>query len=443
MYINLDFKDTTEPSIIIDTLKGSIRKETEAVYRKKQIKEEIENCKEELSFEQKCVLVLYLCKFTEDTKDNRAMFYKIFNVEVSESAHISKLLNLTRESQSSIYHIICSIRNKEAIDTFISFCCSFSSFLMNKQSQKEFCSILSEWGYNETEIRLFINDAIHRIVIPENPLYMLERPFPLSIEEQEKIFHAYLMGKLYNGYSSEDNPLSSSQKCSLFATVVSLCHPHHISNDREDIIDIVADYAVYLNLEQQYIEKAFLFQTTNDRDKNLEVIKSIKDNDSLMHFIAACKNIIDVAEDFASINSYFHELLLNIGYTIDECVLIDRGEHVYKHKQNSSDYEINTENADALFIYNWTLKYFMRGRDNGMEIKYVVNRETGEDFRICVLEDDIDFFVSLFLPTYLEHLTPAEILERSETLKVGVTANGNFCLYNANLTFDELHYLGI
>lgn len=371
------------------------------------------------------------------------MYYKIFNVEVSESSHIAKLICLTRGSQSSIYHIICSVRNKKAIDTFISFCCSFASFLTNEQLKKEFSSILSEWGYYEAEIKLFISDAIHRIIIPDNYLNVLERPFPLSVAEQEKIFHAYLVGKLYKEYSSEEDILNETQKYSLFATAISLCHPHHIPNDREDIIDIIANYAIYLNLSQQYVEKAFLFQTTTDRDKNLEIIKSIEEDSSLMHFIATCKNIIDIAEDFTNINSFFHELLMNIGYTIDECVLIDRGEAVNKYSQNPSDSENNVEEVDALFMHCWTLKDFMVGYVNEIEIQFVVDSITGEDYRVCVLENIKGFLVSLFLPIHLEHLTSADILERYNSFKVGITSYGNFCLYDKNLTWDELHYLGI
>lgn len=442
VYISLEFDDKTNPSIILDDLKNSVRKETEAVYRKIQIKEEIKNCKEELSLEQKCVLVLYLCKFTENTQENKAMFSTVFHVENTMHSSVELMLLTTKDS-TFLYHIVCSIRNKKAIDTFISFCCSFSSFLLNQQIQKEFNTILSEWGYSKSEIKLFINDAIHRIVVPDNYLDVLERPFPLSIAEQQKILWAYLKDKLYAGYSSERSTLTYSQKCSLFATVVSLCHPHHVPNDREDITEIVANYAVHLNLNQQDVEKSFVFQTTTDRDKNLEIVKSIKDDTSLMCFISVCKNIIDIAEDFASMTSFFHELLFKLGYMIDECILLDRGGHVYKHQQNSDSEEDDSENADDFFMHHWTLEDFMIGRDNGVEIKYVTNKETGEEFKVCVLVHDDGFSVSLVMPTYLEEMSSAEILERKASLKVGITAYGNFCLYDEDLTFHEFHYLGI
>lgn len=441
----LEFKDTTEPSIILNKLTSSIKKKTDDVYRRKQIKEEIENNKEELTFEQKSVLVLYLCKFTEDTPDNRTMFCQIYNVENSESS-FTKVQLLMTESSDSIYHRVCSIRNKQAIETFISLCCSFYSFLTNEQQQKDFRSLLAEWGYTETESSLLISTAVHKVVIPPGTLEVPATPFPLSVAEQQKVLWAYLMGELYKG--CPEDALSNSQKYSLFASMVSLCYPLYAPNYREDVISYLANYALDINISQKCVERAFLLQTPTDKEKNIEIVKSIRNDVSLTHFAAICKGITDIMSNSAIAQSLYYNLLQDIGLTIDECILIERGHFLEKYdsktKKENTIKTLNQEDKSIkLFLYSWSLVDFLAERNNGIEVKMIVNMQTGFTYNACVLTDDKDFPVTLILPKYIEDMPVAEIKEQNEYLQVGITSKGNFCLYDEKLTEQDLSELGI
>lgn len=155
--INFNFEDPTNYIIIINTVVDRVKKETDRIYnRHKQLqkaREEINaTVQKELEYAQKAVLLKYLVKFTGNTNKNK--YLKLLGLKPND--YEVKLASLLT-SKKFLHETILTVRNKEAIYTYIYNCCNSVTFQQNDEYKQEFINILIEWGFTQKEIENFLN----------------------------------------------------------------------------------------------------------------------------------------------------------------------------------------------------------------------------------------------------------------------------------------------
>lgn len=118
------------------------------------------------------------------------------------------------------------------------------------------------------------------------------------------------------------------------------------------------------------------------------------------------------------------------------------GYYVKKHyfpTNDTSDIErvLSQEEGNPLFLQDWTLMDFAKKFGPKMGIRTYTNNTTGEIFKVCIFctptgkETTVKFF------SQLGELTPIEITQRKNELKVGRMNNGKYYLHDNNIEMWE------
>jgi hypothetical protein len=110
----------------------------------------------------------------------------------------------------------------------------------------------------------------------------------------------------------------------------------------------------------------------------------------------------------------------------------------YPFKNN--DDSINSD-SDSDFVKSWSLVDFAKEHGK-MQIGEFTNGVTGKSFKSCIFtgKDDSTLYVSFY--SKLGVLTPQQIKEKKDSLKVGLLKTNKYVLYEVWEGWDEV-YLGI
>lgn len=106
-----------------------------------------------------------------------------------------------------------------------------------------------------------------------------------------------------------------------------------------------------------------------------------------------------------------------------------------KNKEESIVFEKTAK--DSLFVENCSLLDFARKYGPKMQIGEFTNTETGKNFKQCVFtqENKVQTYVMFY--SQLGVLSPQEISQRKNELKVGCTKEGKFYLHDEDIKLWE------
>lgn len=108
-----------------------------------------------------------------------------------------------------------------------------------------------------------------------------------------------------------------------------------------------------------------------------------------------------------------------------------------RHKKSAKASVSISSNENNLFIENWPLLDFAKKYGPEMKVGTFTNKNTGEEYRVCVFirENGKRTYVRFF--SQLGELTPFEISQRKNDLKVGITEADKFYLHDNNVKIWE------
>lgn len=118
-------------------------------------------------------------------------------------------------------------------------------------------------------------------------------------------------------------------------------------------------------------------------------------------------------EDFCNTSSHYTNN--TIGHILDNTSYFD---------------EESEEWSERPFIYNWKFSKFIKGCEDTIQIKEIVNKETGDLYRALVILDEYD--IPLYIKM-LDNYSLSEIMDKKEDFLIGITINGNFWLHNGGI----------
>lgn len=102
-------------------------------------------------------------------------------------------------------------------------------------------------------------------------------------------------------------------------------------------------------------------------------------------------------------------------------------------KASQDSQEKSFQKEYNLFIENWTLIDFARTYGPTMEVGTFTNSITGEDFKICRFTDKDGKQTDVIFFSQLGELTPEEIAQKKNELKIGKMQNGKYYLHNGKI----------
>ena len=280
--------------------------------------------------------------------------------------------------------------------------------------------------------------------------------------------------------------LTKEQKTALLGVSCHLCSPIFIPNRTEEGVIIVIAFMQMLGLTQEDLDKAVQKQEVSDIQKYITSIKTIQKEKSLILFNAIWQKLISISDNKHLITTVYKRILMGIGYSsedsdgiLDGTYFNNRDIEAYKPNHNSSsvldliieylekecrepekdtnevtsfvpeeaETFIDNENQEVednnpeyyvpTFLHNWDFTDFLCGRNYDMQIKELVNRETGDLEKYLVLEDSFEGLIYLALYPGLDNLSISEIIEKKFDLYVGITEQGNFWLHDKS----KIHYM--
>jgi len=111
----------------------------------------------------------------------------------------------------------------------------------------------------------------------------------------------------------------------------------------------------------------------------------------------------------------------------------------YFYTDDSSDIEetLPQEESNPLFLQDWSLIDFAKNFGPKIGIRTCTNNTSGEIFKVCIFCTPLGVETSVSFFSQLGELTPSEITERKEKLKVGRMNNGKYYLHDANIDMWE------
>ena len=318
--VTLNFEETTAPTLIVKKIIEAINIELQQITNKIKLSRTTEETTTEVNITdkqepeellKKAVLTACLCRLASNSNNDIVSYCKVFDGFYDLVIEIIETLNnpTTREKMYNKYLYI--ITDKTIMNIFISYCCSSNSFLFNSDRHEEFEHILIMWGYNDCFIHHIVAEAIHKD-IPRCP-------FPLSISEQQMVLTIYTKKCLDLMYLPNENGFFGTSNLEInyafLGITVFLCNPNYLKNYREEALEIIANYAVELRMNQKDIKDIFIKQTYKDLKKYKEIINHSSIDTSLARFIEICLKLACL--DLENINNIFRKVFHSIGFKED------------------------------------------------------------------------------------------------------------------------------
>lgn len=237
-----------------------------------------------------------------------------------------------------------------------------------------------------------------------------------------------IYNSLYDGSKDwEINTLSVEQRCALLNAAASLYTTDNMPNNRQEAKQVLVDFMHLLGLKDDHLTYCIHHQSWLDRKKYIDVIKTIQKDGPFIQFIYTCKELIDLGGNNMFINYTFTRILKDVDFSQEDIYDIVKGK--YNYRFDSVVQEEPAEETNASIIQSWSLLEFAKNYVK-MQVGTFVNSNTGEEFKSCIFIKKDDTYDYVGFHSQLGELTPAEISERKEKLKVGLTESGKYVLYD-------------
>lgn len=275
------------------------RRRLQEIERLRQIRNDIENNKQKaLTDKQKVALIQYLCYLTDNSIENKNRYCRIFNLNIAKAPAIVGFDFLNSYYRSLYRAELNSIRNKSAVYNFI----LWGSYRLHYPIV--FTEILLGWGFYREEVSSFIeNPSIREIRVQ----YTIDdiKNFNLTFEQKTA-----LLG-VATSFPFKENSSSLIKRSIIL---------HHFSQLFE--IDVWNSNSI------------FSYQSTEDINKYIEILHSIKKDEPLIQLINIYKDIMEVDDNNTFIEKYFIAVLRRIGFSQEEIAHINRGIYIYKYSKD-------------------------------------------------------------------------------------------------------------
>lgn len=362
-----------------------IKREQEKLEKLKNIRQEIESsCQEELSEKQKIVLVAYLCEFTGDSHRNKIKYCMLFNLNVAKLKPLIlidkyNILNTTHKYFLQ-YTDLLSIRNRNAVYTFIHYCSAITS------KRESFIEILKEWGFQDFEIEEFVD------IPPTLP----------EINIIEDIFNP--------------TDISSRQKAALSNILKLLSLQITKSSIKIEIVDIINSYRKMLGIpSEESIDWAEQNTLVLEKDNYIQSINTIEEVSYIEVFLFIDINIIKITDYDNLVIQYFKDIVKNLSYTKDAIQIILNKKFSFEWTNYIEDLKIIGIQSTNI-VQSWSLLDFAREYGKP-KLAHCKNRNTEEEFTCIAFGNDPNILFVAFSPEIGE-LTVQEIIEKKYQLKV-------------------------
>ena len=239
-----------------------------------------------------------------------------------------------------------------------------------------------------------------------------------------------IYNSLYNGSKDwEINTLSVEQKCALLNAATSLYTIDNMPNNRQEAKQVLVDFMHLPGLKDEHLTYCIHHQSWLDRRKYIDVMKTIKKDDPFIQFIFTCKELIDLGGDNMFINYTPTRILKDVGLSQEDIYDIVKGYYNYRFNNESLAEEECIEKKNTSILQSWSLLEFAKNYVK-MKVGNFVNTNTGKEFKSCMFIKKDGSYDYVGFHSQLGVLTPAEISERKEKLKVGLTESGKYVLYD-------------
>ncbi len=238
-----------------------------------------------------------------------------------------------------------------------------------------------------------------------------------------------IYNSLYNGSKDwEINTLSVEQRCALLNATTSLYTTDNMPNNRQEAKQVLVDFMQLLGLKDEHLTYCIHHQSWLDRNKYIDVMKTIKKDGPFIQFICTCKELIDLGGDNMFINYTFTRILKDVGFSQEDVYDIVKGNYNYRFDYKAAEEECMEENNTSI-LQSWSLLEFAKNYIK-MQVGKFVNSNTGEEFKSCMFIKEDGSYDYVGFHSQLGVLTPAEISKRKEELKIGLTESGKYVLYD-------------
>lgn len=234
----------------------------------------------------------------------------------------------------------------------------------------------------------------------------------------------------YNGSKCKEiTSLSVEQRCALLNAAASLYTTDNMPNNRQEAKLVLVDFMHLLGLKDEHLTYCIHHQSWLDREKYIDVIKTIQKDGPFIQFICTCKELIGLGEDNMFINYTFTKILKDVDFSQEDVYDIVKGYYNYRFNNESSAEEECIEENNTSILQSWSLLEFAKNYVK-MKVGNFVNTNTGKEFKSCMFIKKDGSYDYVGFHSQLGVLTPAEISERKEKLKVGLTESGKYVLYD-------------
>lgn len=234
----------------------------------------------------------------------------------------------------------------------------------------------------------------------------------------------------YNGSKCKEiTSLSVEQRCALLNAAASLYTTDNMPNNRQEAKQVLVDFMHLLGLKDEHLTYCIHHQSWLDRRKYIDVMKTIKKDDPFIQFICTCKELIDLGGDNMFINYTLTRILKDVGFSQEDVYDIVKGYYNYRFNNESLAEEEYIEKKNTSILQSWSLLEFAKNYVK-MKVGNFVNTNTGKEFKSCMFIKKDGSYDYVGFHSQLGVLTPAEISERKEKLKVGLTESGKYVLYD-------------
>lgn len=239
----------------------------------------------------------------------------------------------------------------------------------------------------------------------------------------QKVYNPLCVGNRDN----EITTLSVEQKCALLNAATSLYTTDNMPNNRQEAKQVLVDFMHLLELKDDNLTYCINHQSWLDRKKYIDVMKTIQKDGPFIQFICTCKVLISLGGSNMFINYTFTRILKDVGFSQEDVYAIVKGE--YNYRFGSVVQEEPVEETNSSILQSWSLLEFAKNYVK-MQVGTFVNTNTGKEFKSCMFIKKDGSYDYVGFHSQLGVLTPAEISERKEKLKVGLTESGKYVLYD-------------
>lgn len=223
--------------------------------------------------------------------------------------------------------------------------------------------------------------------------------------------------------------LSIEQRCALLNAATSLYTTDNMPNNRQEAKQVLVEFMQLLGLKDEHLAYCIHHQSWLDRNKYIDVMKTIQKDGPFIQFICTCKELIDLGGDNMFINYTFTRILKDVGFSQEDVYDIVKGNYNYRFDYKVTEEECIEEENNTSILQSWPLLEFVKNYVK-MKVGNFVNSNTGEEFKSCMFLKKDGTYDYVGFHSQLGELTPAEISKRKKELKVGLTESGKYVLYD-------------